>query len=179
MRQLRAEAAADSPDAAERAAALAPVDILARFEIASGYHALGSELSPRPLLTRLSQHGVTLSLPVARDRASGLIFRRWAAGDALEPDAFGIPSPTAEAEEVFPTLVITPLLAFDRRGGRLGQGAGHYDRTIQALRTRGPVFVLGLAYAAQEIERAPLEAHDQPLDGVLTETGYIPARRHS
>jgi 5-formyltetrahydrofolate cyclo-ligase len=177
MRKVRAAAAAAAPGAAEAAAAHAPIDILAEFKVASGYWALGSELSALPLLTRLGEHGVVMSLPIAKDRSSPLTFRRWSPNDHLPNDAFGIPAPAEDAEEVFPALVITPLLAFDRRGGRLGQGAGHYDRTIEALRSRGPVFVLGLAYAAQEIERAPLEPHDQPLDGVVTEAGYIPVRR--
>lgn len=173
MREARAAAAAARPHAAEQAALHAPLDILAEFKVASGYFALGSELSPLPLLQCLAARGVATALPVAKDRSSPLCFRRWAPGDGLTDDAFGIPSPGADKEELFPTLVITPLLAFDRRGGRLGQGAGHYDRTIEALRATGPVFVMGYGYAAQEIEAAPLEAHDQPLDGVLTENGYI------
>ncbi len=68
--------------------------------------------------------------------------------------------------------MIAPLLAFDREGHRLGQGAGHYDRTLQGLRERGPVWVIGLAYAGQEIDGVPREPHDQPLDAILTETGY-------
>ena len=68
--------------------------------------------------------------------------------------------------------MIAPLLAFDRLGGRLGQGGGHYDRTLAGLRRTGPVFVLGLAYAGQEVDRLDLEPHDQKLDAVLTEAGY-------
>ena len=54
----------------------------------------------------------------------------------------------------------------------MGQGGGHYDRTLAALRASGPVFVLGLAYAGQEVDPMELEAHDQRLDAILTETGY-------
>ncbi|MFZ3007447.1 MAG: 5-formyltetrahydrofolate cyclo-ligase, partial [Phenylobacterium sp.] len=68
--------------------------------------------------------------------------------------------------------VIAPLLAFDRKGGRLGQGGGHYDRTLESLRSSRPVFVLGLAYAGQEVEPMDLDPHDQRLDAILTETGY-------
>ena len=57
--------------------------------------------------------------------------------------------------------------------GRLGQGAGHYDRAIANLRAIKPVFVLGLAYAGQEVDALPMEPHDQRLDAILTETGYI------
>lgn len=177
MRQVRAACARAEPDAAEQAAKVLPLDGLPPFRIASGYWALGSELSPFPLLARLGAAGVALALPVAKDRQSGLTFRRWSPGDVLTNDAFGIPSPGPDAEEVHPDLVIAPLLAFDRQGGRLGQGAGHYDRTLEALRARGPVFVIGLAYAGQELDRAPQEPHDQPLDGFLTETAYHPVGR--
>ena len=68
-------------------------------------------------------------------------------------------------------------MAFDRTGGRLGQGAGHYDRTLENLRRGGRVFVLGLAYAGQEVAKAPAEPHDQRLDAILTETGYIEVRK--
>jgi 5-formyltetrahydrofolate cyclo-ligase len=74
---------------------------------------------------------------------------------------------------VTPNLVIAPVLAFDRHGGRLGQGGGHYDRTLADLRGQRPVFVLGVAFAGQEIEAAPMDPHDQRLDAILTETGYI------
>lgn len=177
MRTVRAAAAA--PGAAEAAASHAPLDLLAGFAVVSGYVAQGSELSPLPLLQRLAAKGAVACLPVAEDRHAPLSFRRWAPGDDLIPDAFGIPAPTPDKEALCPSLVITPLLAFDRRGGRLGQGAGHYDRTIEALRRRGPVFVLGFGYADQEIPEAPLEAHDQPLDGVLTENGYIAVSKAS
>jgi len=69
--------------------------------------------------------------------------------------------------------MITPVLAFDRRGGRLGQGAGHYDRTLAKLRRSRPVYVLGLAYAGQEIDAVPLDSHDQRLNAVVTETEFI------
>jgi 5-formyltetrahydrofolate cyclo-ligase len=174
MRQVRAACARSQPDAAERAAGVLPLDRLPPLRIAAGYWALGSEMSPLPLLARLAAAGVSLALPIAKDRQSGLTFRRWSPGDVLIKDAFGIPSPGPEAQEVFPDMIVAPLLAFDRRGGRLGQGAGHYDRTLEALRAQGPVFVIGLAYAGQELDQAPQEAHDQPLDGFLTETDYFP-----
>lgn len=173
LRDLRKTLAAETPDAAERAASLFPTDRLTRFSVVAGYRARGGEIDPWPLMQRLAAAGVRLTLPVASDRESPLIFRAFAAGDPLAPDAFGIASPPPEATEVQPDLIITPLLAFDRFGGRIGQGGGHYDRTLALMRARAPVFALGLAYAGQEVARLPLEPHDQRLDAILTETAYI------
>ena len=172
LREQRKALAAEAPDAGERAAALLPAGRLTGWTFAAGYRPRGGEIDPRPLMARLAEAGVLLALPVAFDRESPLEFRAYQAGDRLEPDAYNIASPTAEAPVVRPDLVITPLLAFDRKGGRMGQGGGHYDRTLAWLRAEGPVFVLGLAYAGQEIADIPTEAHDQRLDAILTEKGY-------
>jgi 5-formyltetrahydrofolate cyclo-ligase len=68
-------------------------------------------------------------------------------------------------------------MAFDRRGGRLGQGAGCFDRTLTWVRNGGGVFAIGLAFAGQEVELVPVGPHDQGLDAILTETGYIEVRK--
>lgn len=143
----------------------------------AGYHALGSELSPWPVLRRLQAAGARIALPVAPEPHAALVFRAFAPGQAMAPDAAGVPSPAEDAERLIPDLVIAPLIAFDRQGFRLGQGGGYYDRTLQALRAAGHVFVVGLAYSGQEVDRIPRDAHDQPLDAILTETGYHPVRK--
>lgn len=176
MRARRLRLARAQPDAARLAADRLPVQALGRFAVVSGYHAMGTELDPGPVLLRFAKAGARLALPVAEDRDAPLVFRAWAPGDPQVPDAFGIPAPGPDAEHLLPDLVITPLLAFDRRGHRLGQGAGHYDRTIANLRAVKPVFVLGLAFAGQEVEELPAEPHDERLDAILTETGYIEVR---
>jgi 5-formyltetrahydrofolate cyclo-ligase len=172
LRARRRDLAEILPDAAERAALHLPLDQLPPFTVVAGYHALGSELSPWPLLRRLAAHGARIALPVAVAPATPLIFRAFAADEPLVADAARIPSPTAEAQTLVPDLVIAPLLAFDRDGYRLGQGGGYYDRTLEQLRAAGRVYVIGLAYAGQQIDAAPRDEHDQPLDAILTETGY-------
>jgi 5-formyltetrahydrofolate cyclo-ligase len=175
LRGLRRRLADEAPDAAWRAAAALAIERLPAFDVVALYYAHGTELDPTPLAERLRALGAVTALPVARARDGLLQFRAWRPGESLEPDAAGVPSPPDAAPAVTPRLVVAPLLAFDRRGGRLGQGGGHYDRTLQNLRAAAEVFVLGLAYAGQEVDAIPMEAHDQRLDAILTEAGYIEA----
>jgi 5-formyltetrahydrofolate cyclo-ligase len=175
MRRRRQALAAADPAAAERAANLLPLERLPPFTVFGGYRAAGSEMDPQPLMTRLMETGATCALPVA-SAGQPLAFRAWRPGEPLAPDAFGVPAPLADAALVTPHLVICPLLAFDRTGGRLGQGGGHYDRTLANLRRAGRVFVLGLGFAGQETEELTLEPHDQRLDAILTETDYLAVR---
>ncbi|MGE5564881.1 MAG: 5-formyltetrahydrofolate cyclo-ligase [Parcubacteria group bacterium] len=177
MRARRRSLAEEHPEACRRAAPLLPLEKLPPFTVVSGYRPQGSEMDPGPVMRLLQEKGARLALPVAPSRDTPLIFRAYDPTAKLVPDAFGIPSPGPEAEELRPDLVIAPLVAFDRRGGRLGQGGGHYDRTIQNLKRDGAVFVLGLAYAGQEVARVPSEPHDERLDAILTETGYIEVRK--
>jgi 5-formyltetrahydrofolate cyclo-ligase len=69
-----------------------------------------------------------------------------------------------------PDFLLVPLLAFDRRGYRLGYGAGYYDRTLAGLPGR---FRLGVAYAASELAEVPAGPYDERLDAVATERGVI------
>lgn len=179
MRALRAHLKAARPDAGVLAAERLPLEALPPFATFAGYVACGSEIDPLPLMQRLAEAGARPALPVAERLEAALEFRAWDRGSPLQPDAFGIPAPAPSAAVVAPDLVIAPLLAFDRRGGRLGQGAGHYDRSLADLRRTRRVFVLGLAYAGQELAEIPLEAHDQRLDAILTETEFIPVARES
>lgn len=154
-----------------------PVALLGRARAVGGYRPQGGEMDPTPVLRRFSACGARLALPVAVDREAPLIFRAWTEHDPLTPDAFGIASPTESSPGVTPDVIIAPVLAFDRRGGRLGQGAGAFDRTLAVLRGQGSLLVIGLAFADQEVDQAPMEAHDQGLDAILTESGYIEVRK--
>jgi 5-formyltetrahydrofolate cyclo-ligase len=177
MRAVRRNARAACPDAAERAARLLPLDRLPPFRVVSGYAPQGAEIDPHPLMHRLEAAGARLALPVAVTIGAPLLFRAWRPRPGLVGDAAGILAPPPDAEALEPDLVIVPLLAFDRSGLRLGQGAGYFDRTLAALEARRPVFKLGLAYAAQEVARAPAEEHDRRLDAILTEIEYIAVRK--
>ena len=177
MRRKRRSLAQALPDAANAAAEHLVLEGLPAFACFSGYHAVGAELDPSPLIRRLARTGAFFALPVCEAHGRPLVFRAWDGRDIPKPDLFGVPAPPLSAPVLHPDLIVCPLLAFDRRGGRLGQGGGHYDRTIADLRAQKPVFVLGLAYAGQEVEAVPCEPHDQRLDAILTESGYIQVRK--
>lgn len=171
LRALRRRLAAEGPDAAHQAANHWPKGRFAEARVFALYHPAGSELDPTPLRAHLPAGHV--ALPVATSRQGALVFRLHMTGAPLVPDALGIPAPDVAAEAVLPDVVVAPLLAFDRQGGRLGQGGGHYDRTLANLRRMKRVFVVGLAYAGQALPEIPVEPHDQRLDAILTETEYL------
>lgn len=137
----------------------------------SGFVPIRTEINPLPVMASMAADGV-VCVPVIEAKAAPLSFRSWRPGCAMEPGAFGAAVPVA-GEVVVPEVVIVPLIAFDRSGGRLGYGGGFYDRTLERLRARGPVFAVGFAYAAQEADGLPLEETDQPLDAVVTDAEVL------
>ena len=135
----------------------------------SGYWPLRDELGPRPSLSALAARGQRLCLPVVVEAGAALAFRAWRPDTPLEPAAFGTEVPGPDCPVVEPDVLLVPLLAFDRRGYRLGYGGGFYDRTLAALRGRRPVVAVGLAFAAQEVAEVPVEAGDEALDRIVTD----------
>jgi len=174
VRVRRADAARAVPDAGDavyevfrRAVRLRPSAIVA------GYLPIGDEIDPRPLLRRLHALGHAITLPrIVRSHAP-LSFRAWEEGDALEDGPFGTLQPADAAATLVPEVLILPMVAFDRRGFRLGYGGGYYDRTLAVLRSRRAVTAIGIAYAAQEVPVVPRDRHDQKLDWVVTECEAI------
>jgi len=136
--------------------------------VVSGFWPLDGEIDIRPLLLALHAGGHPIVLPVTPRRGLPLSFRLWRPGDPMVAERFGTMRPTGE--ERSPTFLLVPLLAFDRRGGRLGYGAGYYDRTLALL---SPRFALGCAFAAQEVPEVPMGPRDVRLDAVATELEVI------
>ena len=144
--------------------------------IVSGFSPLKSEISPLPLLRRLADAGASLALPVVVGRGHPLVMRAWSFGAPLVAGVWGIREPPSAAPELYPDILIVPLLAFDRCGHRIGYGAGYYDMTISRLRAMKPVTAIGIAFAVQEIAVVPATSRDARLDLVLTERGAIDFR---
>ncbi len=138
-------------------------------DVVSAFHPIQDEPDTLPLLAALSGAGFATALPVVIGRGRPLIFRLWRPGDPTSAGALGIAEPQPRRPEVEPDLLFVPLACFDMRGHRIGFGAGHYDRTLERLRAIKPIHAVGVAYGVCEVAAVPYEAHDQPLDVVLTE----------
>ena len=137
----------------------------------AGYAQMRTEIDPTPALEEAAAHG-PVCLPVIEAAAQPLKFRAWSPDCAMIKGAFGANIPET-GEWITPEILIVPLVAFSRSGGRLGYGGGFYDRTLEQLRAVKPTLAIGFAYAAQEMQDLPLEPTDQPLDLIVTEHGII------
>lgn len=177
LERRRAAHRAIGPEAAQAVMDQVLAELDPRGKIIAGYWPIGDELDCRPVLEALSAAGAQVALPVVAGQGHALIFRTWKPGDALEQGPFGTLHPAVKAPIVQPRVILVPLIAFDLMGHRLGYGAGYYDRTIAALRaqgaTKGTVTAIGLGYDVQRVDAVPADAHDQQLDGVITNSGTL------
>ncbi len=137
----------------------------------AGYIRMGSEVNCSSLLRLLEMRGIKLALPVVAKTHAPMEFRSYAFGDELQDGLLGNREPLKSADQVEPDIVLVPLLGFDEKGNRIGQGKGYYDRTLKALRKKRDILAIGLAYQGQKQKALPVEAGDQALDAVLTEAG--------
>ncbi|NQW12260.1 MAG: 5-formyltetrahydrofolate cyclo-ligase [Alphaproteobacteria bacterium] len=174
MTARRATVAKTNVEAATRIAARV-ADTLAPSSgtVVSGYWPMRDEVDVRPTLAMLWSRGCRIALPVVQGENAPLLFRAWETEEDLVPGPFGTSEPAEDADVVEPTLLLVPMLAFDRAGRRLGYGGGYYDRTLSALRGRYAVQAIGIAFADQEVENVPAGPHDMPLDGIVTENEFL------
>lgn len=146
------------------------------------YIAADGEIDPHPAMLAALNDGKRIFLPqlLPGDR---LAFREYRPGARLRRNRFGIPEPW-RGRLLSPLqldVVLLPLVAFDRRGNRLGMGGGFYDRTLAEARQRGrwranAPRLVGLAHGFQQVESLESRSWDVPLSGVLTERGWVAAR---
>ena len=137
----------------------------------AGYMAMRTEIDPLVTMEEAAAHG-PVCVPVIIGKGQPLKFRVWEPDTVMVSGEFGALVPET-GDWLEPEILIVPLVAFDRHGGRLGYGGGFYDRTLEMLRAKRPTLAIGFAYAGQEAADLPLEPTDQPLDMIVTETGAI------
>lgn len=140
--------------------------------IISAYMPIRTEVSPLPTMERMHARGRRICVPVIVGEGLPLEFHEWTPDAEMVEGAFGAYIPK-DAEVLQPDIVITPLLAFDPHGYRMGYGGGFYDRSFEQLTAFKQVQAVGFAYSDQEVLLVPREATDFPLNAVITEKGIL------
>ena len=134
----------------------------------AGYAARGSEIDPTMLLRRAANAMIGLAYPAFASATAPMVFR---SGQCAEDCPVGGVQPPHQAKEIEPDLVLVPLLAVDQHGNRIGQGGGHYDRALPALRAAG-VPLIGIGWTMQRLDFALTpDPWDIPLDGFASPDG--------
>ncbi|MEC3947856.1 5-formyltetrahydrofolate cyclo-ligase [Sphingobium sp. HWE2-09] len=144
------------------------VPIIASNEMVAGYASQADEPDVLPLLADRHKLGRPVSLPHVRD--GKMEFVSWSPAHPLVPGYAGIRVPAYGSSICEPSVLLVPLLGFDRHGGRLGQGGGFYDRFLER---RPAAKRIGVAWSIQEVEEVPREPWDIPLTAIVTERETI------
>ena len=148
-----------------------PLMALLRPEIIlAGYIAKDSEADPSTIIAQAHSFGCKIALPHITSRSAPMQFLEWNPNEELVAGPFGLRQPSASAAPCRPDVALVPLVAFDKRLMRLGQGAGHYDRTLSILDS---TIAVGLAWSVQMAPELLADPWDVPMDAILTELSWM------
>lgn len=136
----------------------------------TAYIPMGSEADPAPLARAALAAGCRIALPHVTTRAAPMRFLAWDPAEDLHPGPFGLSQPHPDSRDCIPDIILAPLLAFDAKLDRLGQGAGYYDRAFAAY---PEAYRIGVAWSVQQVDTLPTDAWDMPLHAIITENGWI------
>lgn len=137
----------------------------------TSYVPIGSEADPSLLARAAVEAGCVIALPHVTIRTEPMRFLAWATEAALFAGPFGLQQPATDATALVPDIILTPLLAFDAKLDRLGQGAGYYDRAFAQFPHARRI---GVAWDVQRVETLPTDPWDMPLHAIITENGWTP-----
>ena len=180
---VRALRRAISPSSQQAFAQAAAATLLSQLQLLNARHvalylANDGELDPRPLITQLWQAGINTYLPVIHPFCAGqLLFLHYHADTPMHANQFGILEPKLNVSTIITPdkldVIITPLVAFDAQGNRMGMGGGYYDRTLSQYQTVGKPIAIGYAHDCQQIAAIPCEHWDIPLPLMVTPTRLL------
>ena len=136
-------------------------------KIIGGYYPYNHEVDPIRILEGLEEKKYQISLPKIK-KNSQMEFFCWSSNDPLSINEYGIPEPTSD-KVVVPSILLVPIVAFDKHHNRIGYGGGFYDRYIKNIKKDKMIVTIGLAYSFQKIREVPTNQYDISLDFILTE----------
>lgn len=136
------------------------------------YISYGSEIDTKSIINRSLSEGKKIYVPrtIFNDKIMDAVEIK--SLDNLIEDRYGILEPSFEEEKIDPDqldLIIVPGTAFDNNGGRMGYGAGYYDRYFKKITNKSKNIKLALAYDFQILDCVPMEEHDVPMDIIYTD----------
>ena len=135
-------------------------------KIVGGYYPYNYEINPLKILEKFEKKKYLISLPKIKENYQ-MSFFRWSTKDPLSINKYGIPEPTSNIE-VYPNILLVPLVAFDKNFNRIGYGGGFYDRYIRKIKKNKKIITIGLAYSFQKVKEVPINEYDIKLDFVVT-----------
>ena len=140
-------------------------------KIIGGYYPVNFEVDDLELLKKLEKNKFNISLPIIKKNFQ-MDFHKWSFSDPLKTNKYGIPEPKTK-NIVYPSVLLVPLVAFDKKLNRLGYGSGYYDRLITKLSKKKKIIKIGLAFSFQEVDKVPVNIYDQKLDFIVTNKHII------
>ena len=153
-----------------------PPPFLARLEhglTVTSYVPLGSEADPSLLVRAAVDRGCAIALPHVTTRTEMMRFLAWDTEASLVAGPFNLQQPAHDATALVPDIILTPLVAFDAKLNRLGQGAGYYDRVFAMF---PDAWRIGVAWSVQQVDALPTDPWDLPLHAIVTEKDWIALR---
>jgi 5-formyltetrahydrofolate cyclo-ligase len=149
------------------------MDIIRNGETVMVFTSKEKEVNTKPLIQSLFGKGNPVVVPIIVKEDFSLRLSYLRDLSVLIPSTFGVPEPIgseipAAAADI--GTIILPMLGFDRMGGRIGYGAGYYDRFL----SKNPgMRKIGIAFACQEVGRLPVDENDIRMDVIITEDGIV------
>jgi|TARA_B100001093_G_scaffold307801_1_gene293752 5-formyltetrahydrofolate cyclo-ligase len=131
-----------------------------------GYFPYNYEVDALKILNKLEKNYI-IGLPKIKKNFD-MDFFQWSSKDPLTINKYGIPEPTSK-KIIYPSILLIPLLAFDKYLNRIGYGGGYYDRYIKKIKTKKNILTIGLAYSFQKVKVIPVNKYDKKLDYIITE----------
>ena len=140
------------------------------YKIIASFISFKSEISTQFLNEFLLNNGKILCLPIIKNNSETLNFIEYNLKTKLVSGKFGIMQPSDLSKEFLPEIILTPCLAFDENGFRLGYGGGYYDKTFSYLKKIKHKFIsIAVAFDDQKIDELVHDKYDQKIDYILTE----------
>ena len=137
--------------------------------VIGSYLPFKNEIQTNLIQDELEKKGFEVCLPVINEKENSMVFKKYHSNEKLTKNKYGILEPTSRSEEIIPSILIVPLVAFSHEGFRLGYGGGYYDRFIEKNLPYTSLTTIGLGFSFQRYDNLPYEKHDQKLNWILTE----------